>query len=344
MEERQRKDSFHLPSINPDKSFITDISKSKDSPTQDQIDAFRSLIKQQMQSLPEDLENVLKKHEKDYLNAFKYQIFNLQSQITQLKKAANSTDINQRFHEEKKRIQQSIDWYKQESQRLKSVTEDFKNDLEVLKAKNNELQQDVKYFKSKLKSTKRKLKSKASVGEKSINEASPSSKPFPFIASSTSGKLIEDLLNKYDQTDTELYKELEILMEKQEKHFEHATRHYKSIISNERRKMRTFSVMRSSQFTEKSEMETLFLDCVEEVKQEVGHRRAKSLKTQKFGLKSKLLPSPKTENFSPADKRRILELLISNEQVLMMLYEKLFPFRNKESLEPETGLLTQLNY
>ena len=30
---------------------------------------------------------------------------------------------------------------------------------------------------------------------------------------------------------------------------------------------------------------------------------------------------------TPSDKRKILELLISNEQVLIMLYEKLFPHR-----------------
>ena len=342
MEEKLRKDSFHLPSINPDKSFMTDLNKTTDLSTQSLIDEYKSLIKQQMHTLPSDLETVLKKHEQDYLNAFKYQIFNLQSQINQLKKAANSTEINQRFNEDKRRIQNSIDWYKQEAQRLKQISKDYEADLEALKVTNSELELDVKYFKSKLKSAKRKLKSKIALPELSeTQESSPVLKPF--VPKNNSGKLIEDLLMRYSTTDTEFYREIEMIMERQEKHFEQSAVHYKSIILNEKRKMKTFSVMKSSQFTEKSEMESLFLDCVDKVKKEVGHRRARSMKTQKFGLKSKLLPSPKSEMFSPADKRKILELLISNEQVLMMLYEKLFPYRSKNDSKTENELFMTMN-
>lgn len=353
MEEKIKKEILKLPSIGGDRSFITDISKTKESPTQDRIQEYHNAIKQQMYTLNQDLDSVLQRHEQDFLNAFKYQMYNLYSQIKELKKAASNTGVNQKHTEEVRKMQKSLDLYKQEAVKLSKITEEQEKEISELKEKNKELESDCKFFKSKLKATKRKLKLKSvekQYEQTLITTVDTSPLPPPctkFIPFSKSGKMIEELLSRYKRTDTELFKELENLMERQSKHFEESTRHYKNIISKEKRKMLTFSVMHSSMFSEKSEMENLFLDCVEEVKKEIGHRRAKSLRSQKFPLKSKLVSNQKLEMFSAADKRKILELLISNEQVLIMLYEKLFPYRasqygSPQKLEPnETGEDTQ---
>jgi len=84
------------------------------------------------------------------------------------------------------------------------------------------------------------------------------------------------------------------------------------------------------------------LDCVEEVKREVNHRRVQSLNLQKYPTKTLRMPKETGQFFTPGDKRKIIELLINNDKVLTMLYEALFPFRasnyQAKKKEPYTKL------
>jgi hypothetical protein len=66
---------------------------------------------------------------------------------------------------------------------------------------------------------------------------------------------------------------------------------------------------------------------VEEVRKEISRRKAKNFVDQKYQKRSKTSQPDERMVMTPSDKRKILELLISNEQVLILLYEKLFPHR-----------------
>lgn len=135
------------------------------------------------------------------------------------------------------------------------------------------------------------------------------------------------MLQKYSIKDGAFFLEVENYMVSQEKNFNESVRHYKSTLDNEKKKIKNITAQQTSVFLEKSDSETLFLECVEEVRKEVLRRRAKTLLNQKFGKKKVMTERDRKETFTPGDKRKILELLISNEQVLIMLYEKLFPYR-----------------
>ena len=333
---KNEKELLRLPSIVTDRSFITEPRPAKEGSTIERINDYNNSIRNHILNLNSDIDSVLQRHEQDFLNAFKCQMYNLYTQIKELKKAASNTGVNVKHNEELHKLQKSLEWYQQEAAKLGKTVEEYKQEIEIWKEKSNELETDCKFYKSRLKNAKRKLKmlksqeqSKDDVQQTLITVVETHS-PSPltkFVPESKSGEIISELLKKYNRKETQLFKDIEILMEKQAKSFAESAKHYQSIILNERKKMQNLSLMQSSVFLEKSDLENLFLDCVEEVKKEIGHRRAKSLRLQKFPLKNKNIPKEKGELFSPGDKRKIMELLISNEQVLIMLYEKLFPFR-----------------
>ena len=77
------------------------------------------------------------------------------------------------------------------------------------------------------------------------------------------------------------------------------------------------------------------MNCVEETRKDIERRRAVTLARSNnlnsslhMGTKKhddSLASAIKNEQFTASDKRKVLELLLSNENVLLFLYEKLFP-------------------
>lgn len=89
-------------------------------------------------------------------------------------------------------------------------------------------------------------------------------------------------------------------------------------------------------YMKRNQLEELFLGCVEETRKDIERRRAVTLarsnsvcsnlhKSAKKGYDNNLESAVKNEQFTASDKRRVLELLLANENVLLFLYEKLFP-------------------
>jgi len=77
-------------------------------------------------------------------------------------------------------------------------------------------------------------------------------------------------------------------------------------------------------FTRRNELEDLFRKCVAEVKKEVSKRKRQSSRIEESEM-----PHPfeliNVDQFTATDKRKVIDLLVSNEHVLLFLYEKLFP-------------------
>ena len=93
-------------------------------------------------------------------------------------------------------------------------------------------------------------------------------------------------------------------------------------------------------FAHRNDLEDFFLNCIEEVKKDISKRKiqadgyAKKLNkssSEVFDKRAKTAKSkaPKLDAFTKTDKKKVIELLISNDQVLLYLYEKLFPYQNQ---------------
>jgi uncharacterized protein YukE len=88
--------------------------------------------------------------------------------------------------------------------------------------------------------------------------------------------------------------------------------HYQRTLSQERRKMKKLNALTSRTLEQRSDLEDVFLDCVTEVRKTISRR------------------SVQGGHMTASDKRHILELLVSNDRVLTLVYESLFPNRRPD--------------
>ena len=103
----------------------------------------------------------------------------------------------------------------------------------------------------------------------------------------------------------------------------------------ERKNSRELKTEKTNFYSRRNQLEELFLNCVDETRKDIERRKAVTLaRNSNFnsslhkGTKKhddSLESAIKNEHFTASDKRKVLELLFSNENVLLFLYEKLFP-------------------
>lgn len=99
--------------------------------------------------------------------------------------------------------------------------------------------------------------------------------------------------------------------------------------------------------TERNELESLFIECIEEVRKEIMKRRlkneiynrkkfqqlerssdeAKEFEESLLRLAQLAKNRVKVSDFTGKDKSHILDLFVNNERTLLKIYEALFPHR-----------------
>ena len=123
------------------------------------------------------------------------------------------------------------------------------------------------------------------------------------------------------------------------------------------RKLSNMRGQRANSLTEKSELENLFIDCIEEVRKDIMKRRLKNEVQLRKRLPNTQLVDPneaqefeeslvklanlsknkiKINEFTTKDRVHLMDLFVNNESILMMMYEILFP--HKAILRPDRSL------
>merc|ERR1712113_854349 len=88
-----------------------------------------------------------------------------------------------------------------------------------------------------------------------------------------------------------------------------AIQHLKLSIMREQHIVRMLQASRATSYTQKSELEELFLKCIDEARKEMMRKRHMTMHKEK------------------SEQEQVLEAMLNNEDVLVCLYEKLFPHR-----------------
>ena len=320
-----------------EKSFLTDMLMRGDEVNyHEKIKEYYKVLENQVQKLDTNIGTMLQKHEQDFLNAFKCQMFNLYAQLRDLKKKTDENEVKLKRDEQINTLQKSLEWFREEAVKLGESSQFYRNETEKWKAKAESLEDDRKFLETQLKNTKRKVKNlqhekepdKASdYSLKNSTSQSLDKANIKYFPSTKTGEILLELIQKNNFHLEDFLYDTERFFNEIEIKYNDAIKHMKNTLDSEKKKIRNISAHQTSVFFVKSDLESLFLECVEEVRKEVSRRKAQTLATQQFAKRAQTTLNGGRDLMAPSDKRKILELLVSNEQVLIMLYEKLFPYR-----------------
>lgn len=144
----------------------------------------------------------------------------------------------------------------------------------------------------------------------------------------------------------------------------------KAELNAQRRLVTELQSEKTNRHGERSDLENIFLDCVEQVRQDIRKRKTFQTTASEYDApsngrqsnknfrktplaKSDGLYTPGTRGstsmglrkaskqantFMSSDKSKVIELLMQNDQVLLFLYEKLFPMTSTQSHSMKSGL------
>eukprot|EP00744_Colponema_vietnamica_P011394 GILI01016027.1.p1 GENE.GILI01016027.1~~GILI01016027.1.p1 ORF type:complete len:701 (-),score=172.93 GILI01016027.1:45-2147(-) len=123
-----------------------------------------------------------------------------------------------------------------------------------------------------------------------------------------------------------------INFQEKERRYKEIVLKLKKLLEHEKKNLRSVRTAYSREMGMRTELEHFLRQCVEDVKQEVARRRNEAGVRQNKGYAPGNEQDPhqiNTEEFGPVDRQRVLELLLSQERVLTLLYDKAFPARSR---------------
>lgn len=275
--------------------------------------------------LDERVEHKLNENEKAFFYAYKTFMYTVQKDFKELKQKADEEETKTRRDAKIQSLEKELDWFMNEALRLDELCKKYKKDLDRWKEKAEALEDDRQFLENQIKSAKRSNKALRGA----VEQAQTSAYVALVSAESAPAKLQEHSDGSLALATFGLAKELEA-------RYQETVKKLKQQLEQEQRTAAKLRGSASRQFGEPSQLEDFFVGCVDKVKAEIVERKssatlsaltlsqgsAKASKSKGYPVS---LPTISLDDFSASDRRKVVELLLSSEQVLQFLYDKLFP-------------------
>jgi hypothetical protein len=115
--------------------------------------------------------------------------------------------------------------------------------------------------------------------------------------------------------------------------YEQIIKKLKKMIANETKKLREIKTVYAKEIESKTQLEQLLRQWVDDVKAEITKKRSES-KVAYYASKrgsSSMSKSRKNRDLTQDEREKVIEVLLSQERVLTLLYDKTFPPKMSES-------------
>lgn len=325
---------------------------------------------------------LLKEHEKDFFLAYKTHMVNVQKEIRALKLKADLEEAKTREDTKIKALEVELDWFMTEALRLDELCKGYKKEVDKWKAKAGALDEDRRFLEDQIKGAKRQNKILRAAAERArssaysalmatkgrtegseqlaISQGAPmaavrarpssagasgarqykssevrsrtpdpqslsrlsSSGSLKALTNDTGGNALMDASGDGSPVGVSRH----LLGSKAEERYVEAIKTFKESITREQHTIRMLQAARSTTYSKKSELEEFFLKCIDEARRDLNRRRHLTMHKAK------------------SEREKVLEEVLDNEDVLVCLYEKLFPHRTgmARSLGGDDGRLMAL--
>ncbi|KAF1329567.1 hypothetical protein FI667_g5740, partial [Globisporangium splendens] len=267
-----------------------------------------------------------------------------------------------------KETEEERDWYRKEALRLDAFTTSMTKDLKYMKEKLEAIEEDRNWLEKQLKACKKQnklLRAELDVRISSPANTGVENSMLPAFESQNKGSAA--MSRKQTKRNSEssvpggspgglpyLNQEASTLSPTMlEEREEKMKRQLKALKRELQQKNRELVMMKQQRYLgkdeqERSHLENFFIQCVESIKGEVIKRRngistGFDRKQDKSGLQGstagrirnqKYDVGPDFEDFTAADRVRLIERLLSHDEVLTFLYEHLFPTQLPSEVVP----------
>jgi len=292
-----------------------------DRPTEVQVAETYSLLTSRISQLGDKVEHILAVHEKDFMSAFRAHMFQVQKQLVELKKRVDEGEMRLRRDEHIVRLETALGRLQEAALDLEKSEKEARKEKEDWKGKAEEALAEREFLEKQVVVLMRQATVVKDSGESSalppLRPSPPHSSrdsPFPtapFTPKSDFGRWLDTLSKKHQIAHTDFLSTIETHFLLIKSQFDSSLAHLRNTINDLKRSIRSLQTNTSTFATERSELESIFLDCVDEVKREIAIRR-------------NLSDARTVSKFENRDKGKVMELLFSNDKLLGYLYEKMF--------------------
>eukprot|EP00949_MAST-11_sp_MAST-11-sp1_P000206 g206.t1 len=287
---------------------------------------------------------ILQEQERDLLRAFRARLFDVQTELE--KERSKSDDGAAIWIEKNRQLEKDLDWAKEMADRLERSNQALVKDNSRLKTQFKAQENDRDFMVKELVTVRKdnerlrqriaKLKNELEEKDKELKAKGPA------YAGSSRNVLAADTLPQAKTADSKPIKVVD------ETKYKNIISRMKTLLERERQNLQRARHAYEREIHKRTELESFLRQCIKDVQFEIVRRRDELMSTSpipdrrrprsgKSSARSSRPNSAKSvatssdghevplSEFSAADRERVMELLLSQERVISLLYTKTFP-------------------
>eukprot|EP00967_Tisochrysis_lutea_P083231 scaffold115589_cov26-Tisochrysis_lutea.AAC.1 len=297
-------------------------------------------------SLKQRTASVLAEQERDLLRAFRARLYDVQIELE--RERSKKDDGALEWIEKSRSLGKELDWSREEAlrldrsnQHLAAETARLKAQLKSYEADRELLVKQMLALKKENAKLKRKIeelevaaapapsfldplgRSTGSLGALSVGRRDPLERPGSSRPSSAAMGVSE---NSEGSVSHQRLKELMARQAEAEARYREMTAKLKRLLEVERRNLRAVRAAHAKDLQSRTELEGLLRACSDDVRREIAFHRSGGKGIPPGGRpNSSAGREVSMASMTSADRERVLELLLSQERVVSLLYDKTFP-------------------